>query len=351
MPSAANAYRQPLPTFDPYSGGSSAPSPFRPYSNSDGAYGPGPVYGADQTYAPGPDYGASQPYGLDPNYGGDPAYGGGAPYGPGAFFGTAQRLLQRVRIENTWLSRMGNRGFGTEDIDMNATFALPFLQNPAPLLITPGFTYHAWDGPASGSFFGHPDLPPRAYDAYLDTAWRPQISPWFAADLGLRVGVYSDFNRVNHDSLRFIGRGLGVVTFNPSWQFALGVVYLDRLRVKILPAGGLIWTPNADTRWEILFPNPKLSQRLATFGNTDVWWYVSGEYGGSNWTIERANGLADRVDYNDMRAIFGLEAFGYQGWTGFFEVGYVFSREIIYHSTGPPVKPSDTVMLRAGLSF
>src|SRR6185437_6514275 len=77
----------------------------------------------------------------------------------------------------------------------------------------------------------------------------------------VRVGVYSDFSKINSQSVRILGRGLGIVTFSPQWQVAAGVWYLDRLTVKILPAGGVIWTPNQDTRFALLFPNPKIWQR------------------------------------------------------------------------------------------
>lgn len=331
------------------------------------AYAAPPTYGGGPTlnYAPPTyDYGTGQPRvslgdtieptPFDPySYPGEHAPALPNPYGrsPGEPWQQTNRFLQKLHIENTWLARFGDRGFGVNDTDLNGTFAVPFAFNPTPFMITPGFTYHAWDGIATGSFDGAPDLPPRAYDAYLDTSWRPQVTDWLTADLGLRIGVYSDFNKVNADSVRFIGRGLGIVTLSPQWQVAAGVVYLDRLDVKILPAGGLIWTPNEDRRFEILFPNPKLAFRWTTIGNTDVWWYVSGEYGGGSWTIERPGGAGDRIDYNDLRAMAGIEGFGLSGWHAYFEVGYVFNREILYFGPTPDIFPTDTVMLRAGIAF
>jgi hypothetical protein len=100
-----------------------------------------------------------------------------------------------------------------------------------------------------------------------------------------------------------------------------------------------------------LFPNPKISQRLTTIRNTDIWGYVAGEYGGGKWTVARANGAGDVVEYNDLRALLGLEWFNLSGARGHFEVGYVFDRHIIYRSGTPTAKPSDTVLLRAGLTF
>jgi hypothetical protein len=195
-------------------------------------------------------------------------------------------------------------------------------------------------------------MPPQTYDAYLDTSWSPQFTPRFGADLGVRVGVYSDFNAVTSQSLRIMGRGLGVFTVNPQFQVALGVVYLDRLRVKLLPAGGVIWLPNPDTRLDLLFPNPKLAYRLGAFRNTDVWVYTAAEYGGGKWSIQRQAGNADAVEYDDIRVMLGLDFISFNGLRGYSEVGYVFDRKLIYRSGDPHnYIPGDTVMFRGGLSY
>ena len=172
-----------------------------------------------------------------------------------------------------------------------------------------------------------PDLPPRTYDAYLDAAWNPQVTTWFGGELNFRIGVYSDFNNVDTDAIRYMGKGLAVLTFSPSIKIKAGVWYLDRVVVKILPAGGICWTPNPDVYFDILFPNPKIGKRLTTWGNTDWWLYCSGAYGGGTWQITRKNGLtpdpscpmngqADVFDYNDIRVAVGLEFNTLSSFTG-----------------------------------
>jgi hypothetical protein len=131
---------------------------------------------------------------------------------------------------------------------------------------------------------------------------------------------------------------------------AAGIWYLNRLTLQLLPAGGVIWTPNQDTRFNILFPNPKLSRRLITLGNTDVWGYLAGEYGGGRWTVRRADGTSDVVELNDLRALAGFEWFMLSGLKGNAEIGYVFDRHIIYRS-GTQSHPSDTVLFRGGLTY
>ena len=139
----------------------------------------------------------------------------------------------------------------------------------------------------------------------------------------------------------------------PTVKVKGGIWYLDRNKVKLLPAGGIVWTPSAETRLDIFFPNPKLARRLSNMGNTEFWLFLAGEYGGGNWTIKRAVGPAagdvDSVDYNDMRVGVGLEFNNPGRISGLFEVGVAFERELIYRN-GPPdeFNPNTTVYLRAG---
>lgn len=268
--------------------------------------------------------------------------------------GTARRFLDKVRLEYTWIAPDGSQPFGVNSVDLNASFAFPlFYQQDTPLYVTPGFAVHFWEGPKvePAALPYTADLPPQAFDAYLDVTWNPVLGNWLRAELGARVGVYSDFSKVNTDSLRFMGSGLAVLPLTPNADIKFGIVYLDRNRIKLLPAGGLVWAPNADTRFEFLFPNPKFTQRLYTFGNTQWWWYVLGEYGGGSWTVERAAGFADSVDYNDIRVAVGLEFLRPRGLGGFFEVGISFDREIVYVVTPMQYEPSTTMFLRGGISY
>ena len=110
-----------------------------------------------------------------------------------------------------------------------------------------------------------------------------------------------------------------------------------------------------------MFPNPKIRKRFVNVGSSQWWLYAAGEYGGGRWTIERdpANfmGVAtdDDIDYNDIRAIVGLEWETQTQARGHIEAGYVFNREIIYdHTDVPPgyeFNIDDTFMIRLGVDF
>ncbi len=341
----APVYGQPGATFDPLApslGPQTAPVGPVPGAQFNGTIQPPPS--TWDPYAPP----GSMPPSLLPQ---DPYF----PYNTPAFpTAGIQRFLQEARLDYVWLAGHGEKEFGVNEVEVFGTFAFPFFHNTqTPLLVTPGFAVHFWEGPVTTPE-NPADLPPVAYDAYLEGAWNPQVTPMFGAELAFRVGLHSDFSRLDSHSIRYQGRGLAVLAFSPNMKVKAGVWYLDRNRIKLLPAGGVVWTPqgpDGNVVLEILFPNPRIAFRLADYYNTEWWLYGRGEYGGGAWTITRANGDHDRVDYNDLRAAVGLE-FIRPRLSGLFEVGIAFEREIVY-VVGPPsvTRPNPTVFLRGSVAF
>jgi len=278
-------------------------------------------------------------------------------------FQQTMRLFQGVR--GSWAYIAGNgqgTSVGINELDTTATFAIPFFANSpanlnrAPLLVTPGFGLQLWQGPQTTSTF-FADLPPNTYDAFIDTAWNPQFTPLFGAELGVRVGVFTNWNVFVTDSWRIMGRGIGTINLTPTMQGKLGVVYLDRNLVKILPAVGLTWTPNADSRYDFFFPAPRAAHRIMNAGRHSIWWYLAGEYGGGAWTFRRDTSRYQQItpfDYNDIRVTLGTEwvPLTPTGFAGNFEIGYVFYRQL-YYVDGPPqyVDLNDTFMFRLGLAY
>jgi len=156
---------------------------------------------------------------------------------------------------------------GINDTEVAVTFTVPnFLTTGQPLFISPAFALHLWDGPS----FMPADLPPNAYSAYLDAQWASDPNLQIGAELGFRIGVYTDFKTLNEHSLRIQGLGLGIFRLTPTLTAKLGAMYIDRNDIKILPAGGLLWTPTPQVRFDIFFPQPKLSSYLTTVGRYEL---------------------------------------------------------------------------------
>ena len=58
------------------------------------------------------------------------------------------------------------------------------------------------------------------------------------------------------------------VALSPNLDVRFGVIYLDRVDVKILPAGGFYYRPTPDWDMYLVFPNPKVRKFLTAIGNT-----------------------------------------------------------------------------------
>jgi hypothetical protein len=341
-----------------------------------GGYAPPPVTlgnvqppppGWDPYAPPGPAPPAALP--TDPYYNNaQPPCPPPGPFTLPPVLATPYRFLDTASLDYHWFAGHGSSTsqLGINDIDLKATFALPmlFFQQPQepPLLITPGFAWHYWDGPSSKAA-GDPDMPPRTYDAYLDAAWNPVFVPnMFSAELDASVGIYSDFSQITRQSIRPMGKGEVVIAI-PDTNLSLkaGVWYINREKFKLLPAGGFVWKPSPVTQFDILFPNPKFRQMLVTTtGGTEWWWYLRGDYGGGVWTIKRAasatppeDGKIDLVDYDDIRVALGIDFRRPSGIvTGFFEGGYAFQRELNYASGRPSsFDPNGAAYVHAGVSF
>lgn len=265
------------------------------------------------------------------------------------------RFFVAPRFRHSWIAAdEQSDALGINDSDVSLLFQKPgFLGSTQPLYISPSFSNHLWDGPKNSVA----DLPGSAYSAFLDFGWEADPLRTFGLELGVRVGVFTDYNTFDSESLRILGKIIGRVRLTPTATGRLGAFWIDRNRIKLLPAVGILWAPNADTRFDLFFPEPKLGHYLATFGRNDMWWYASAYYGGGAWTVERASGESDSIDINDWRVVIGLEwgrnEMLRQGHRfAFLEGGYVFNRELIYR-----YRPQDSIdlensfVVRAGFLY
>lgn len=378
------------PTFDPYStqpnSAFTAPSLTTPAPPSASFGTPAPAYsqpyslpspGAQPYYTPpATGFGAQSPPALFP-------FGLQGPGQPASGYasGSPLKFLQNVRLSDDFLcgDSTSSGDMRINDAFATTTIAFPnFFWTGQPWFLSPGFAYHAWSGPygswTAPAGWGAPavslDFPEEAFSGFLDVGWRSSPDRAFGAELGGRIGVYSDFSGVENESVRPMGLALLRYNLTPTIAVKGGVSYINRADIKLLPAIGILWTPNPKCKWDIFFPQPKLSSYLTTLGNYDLWWYVTGEYGGGVWTPKVAVRDAANpaivlwqgrplTDINDLRVSLGIEVgppvTGGIGQRGlFFEVGYVFDRKVYMAvPTLPDLELSlnDTWMLRGGFAF
>lgn len=263
---------------------------------------------------------------------------------PGARNGVFQKLL----FSWTWGPALSEGDFGFTDLNLSTVWGFPFPTVESPLLVTPSFGVSYLEGPEAR------DLPARLYSTGLDFRWIRPINERLMMDLGVGVGYYSDFEIDSGDALRITGRGLGIYQWSPETTVVLGVVYLDRNDVSILPAAGMIWKPTDDWALELIFPQPKLARRVYHCGTDrglEYWAYLAAEFGGGQWAIASAGGEPELITLRDYRLLLGVESKLPGGLGTRLELGYIFGREIEFASATPDYKPDDTVLLRVGASY
>jgi len=266
-------------------------------------------------------------------------------------------IFQKFSFTGTWIDRNNARDVGATDLQLYAVFGFPFPSQDRPLLVTPGFGTRWLDGPI------RPDLPAQVYDAYLQFRWLGKIGERWAYDVSVSPGVHSDLEHWDSNALRVTGRGIGMFTWSDTLKVVLGVAYLDREDISLLPVAGVIWTPNPYVQGDLVFPKPRIGLRIdpmythqpvgdCTF---EDWVYLAGELGGGSWSIERGNGggglVQDVATSRDYRLMVGIERKRPGGAGVRLEIGYVFDRSIAFQSGLPDIESDDMFMLRTEFSY
>jgi len=263
--------------------------------------------------------------------------------------GAREGMFQKLIFTGEWLPGSGGDRFGVSSMELKSVLALPIPSREYPLIVTPGFAVRYLDGPIRR------DLPPRLFDAFVQFRWMRRLSPRLGIDLAITPGVFSDFERGDDDAFRITGHGAAMWTARGDFKIVLGAAYIDRFSTDVLPIVGFIWTPHEDLEYELVFPHPRIARRIYSEGacTDDVqdWIYLAGEFGGGIWSVQRAGGAADVVDYTDWRIFLGLQRKAIGRLDRRLEIGYVFAREIRYASAAADLEPDATVMLRGGVTY
>jgi hypothetical protein len=256
-----------------------------------------------------------------------------------------KRFRDATSFEYTHLPRGSKaKGFGMDEIDMRLQLAFPcrFIPNngqPGYFYVAPSGRLVWWNGPTS------PDMPPNGFGTFLDFSVQPKFNDSFSLIAWGRFGISSDFNNMSSDAFRYQAHLEGIGRISPNMHLHAGVIYYGRARVKMLPTMGVVWKPDENWVFRLVFPNPKISRRLWMGPQADWWGYVRMDYSGGSWDIENY-GL---TDYNDIRLGTGIDFDSPGVMGGYFEFGGSFARELYYggHSTSLPA----ALYLKMGIIF
>jgi hypothetical protein len=255
--------------------------------------------------------------------------------------------VRKTSFSGTWLGAGGEDGLGIAELKASTTIIIPVRVFGSPLLVTPSFGSSLLDRPANM------DISSELYRASGSMMWMKQHSDRLNFMIGVTPGVASDFEATKN-AFRIFGFGAAKYQWTPTTELMLGVAYLDRDDIPILPMVGLVWTPNEDTRLELALPRPRLARRLCWNGawaGPEDWVYLAGELGGGTYAVRRSAGFDDEMTLRDFRLILGIERKSKQGFSGRAEIGYVFGRKIEFKRDATDFQFPDTVLLRAGVAF
>jgi len=151
--------------------------------------------------------------------------------------------------------------------------------------------------------------------------------------------------------LRLPGRALAFWKYSDTLTLTGGILYLDRDDVNAIPSAGLLWNPNADWKFELAAPRPRIAWRFSHDDESARWAYLVGEFGGGTWAVRRASGLNDVATLSDYRVMAGYERKWVSGRGWLVEAGYVFSRTLEYTSTPEEIQLPSTAIVRLGITF
>jgi len=265
--------------------------------------------------------------------------------------GAKPGMLQQSLFQVTELPKLDTDGLGLTTLEKTITLGMPCPTIESPLLVTAGFAGTLTDIPTGA------DIPGELFEGYIQARWLKKVSDRLGVDLAVSPGWYSDFKNDSSQSLRITGHGFGAWEANKDLRVVAGVIYLDRYDVTLLPAGGLLWTPADDKRFELIFPRPRLAWRIAERPQASHWLYIAGEFGGNQWATQSVTGPTKGQDQimiiRDYRLLAGWERRPADlGLSWKLEGGWVTGRSVQYYLTDQPwLHPSDTFLVRAGIWY
>lgn len=257
-----------------------------------------------------------------------------------------KRAIQRVSVSGGWMAATAGDDLSSGQLEASIGLGVPLGNFDNILGVTPAFRVD-WIDAAPAL-----EIPDELYETGVQFFWRKPLNERWSAMAIVGPAYRGDFT-TSRRAFRVFGLGLLSWEFRPELlSLSFGAVYLDRADIPLLPAVGLMWTPNPVTRLDIRFPESRFSYRFQKNGSaSETWAYLSGGIGGNTWAVTRPSGQPDEVSLRDWRLVAGVEQIvdGGGGWL--VEAGYAFNRRLEYESSSGETSLSDGVLLQAGWSY
>lgn len=258
-------------------------------------------------------------------------------------------FFQKAKFTAAWIPQLDDDSLGWADLRSEVSVGLPFFTRETPILITPSYEAHFLDRPLGV------DLPPRLHDLVIDFSHFRRVTNNWIANVAVAPGYYADDHSFDSDdACRINGRALAIYDPTPAWKGIIGVTYVHGGWAKIVPVAGIVYEPNDDVIYELVFPRTRIAWRLPNSpvpGRDEWWFYVLGEFANAIWAIEQDDGTPDMFAYRDWRLMLGLERKIIGGLSSRFELGYIFSREFKLASDGAEIELDDSLLLRTGIVY
>ncbi len=317
-----------------------------------------------------PTYQAAQPFG-GPGMTSDPWVGGGGVQIPNANpfansasgmygfgingiqpyrFGWSSRYDVGVLADEGTMGPSGARfgGWGIVEVDIEKELVTPIWNNHI-LSIAPQFNYRSWEGPTIPGLGLNGGMYRFGLGLKLAT---PDYGGW-NAEVGFNPGYATDFDNTDtSDAMQWDGHAVLFWRMNPTWMWAFGAAYWDRVDDIIVPYAGAVWTPNDTWEFRLVFPKPRISMFLGTPNGVPTWLYVRGEYHVEQYAVQGQSAAAPKlkIQTEDWRVLSGLR-FETGAVTTFAEVGWVFERDFKFDVPGLQGQLHSGLIGRVGLRY
>lgn len=257
-----------------------------------------------------------------------------------------QQALQSVSVTGGGLFEFDDHELNSSFLELSIGTGIPLGSLDNILGVTPRFRIDWIDAAPSI------DIPSELYEFELQFFYRRPIRKRLSMLAIFSPSIRSDLTT---DDQAFRIFALGLVNWEcipDRLTVSAGAVVLGRADLPVLPALGVVWTPNRFTKLDLRFPLTKLSYRLAKRGGeSETWAYLAGGLGGNTWAVTRVTDQTDELSLRDYRLSIGLERLVNGGGGCFAEFGVALGRRLEYENDDTEISLDDAAVFRAGWRY